>query len=106
MPDCYDDIEENCDTCYETSIEECEDLIFTVGLTGTYNLNIVDKFSKIYTQEITASDSFEIDKDELPDGYFNKYAGAFELYLTNGSGFTVPLTIEEDEYNCIILKII
>lgn len=102
---CEDIIIENCDTCYETSRVECTAISFTVGLTGTYQLNIIDKFNKLYTQEVISANSFTIDQTLLPDGFFNKYAGVFELYLTNGSGFTVPLTISAIEYNCIILII-
>ncbi len=107
MPDCYDDIEENCDRCYEAEAVQCTALTFDVGISGTYYLNIVDKFSKIYTQQIDiVAGEFTIDQTVLPSSFFNIYAGAFELYIVNASGFTVPLTIGIYEYNCIILTIV
>lgn len=105
MPDRFDEITENCDICYESTIVECTAISFAVGLSGAYNLNILDKFSKLYVNEIIVSGSFTIDQTLFPKGFFNKNAGAFELYLTSGSGFTIPMTINSKQYNCIILTI-
>lgn len=102
----------SCDSCYEITKEYCEDININPGLVSgsVYYLQIVDKFGKRRTQEITINvdGSFDIDTSVLPDNYFNPHAGKFELYLSNESEgeSRANLTFLDQVYSCIILSII
>lgn len=109
---CDDIIELTCDTCYEVENEWCDPININPGLTpaATYYLQLIDKFSKRYTQQVTieADGSFTIDQSVFRDGFFNPYAGKFELYLSTTSAGTdyVDMTFISTVYVCILLQII
>lgn len=106
------DITENCDTCYELTFEDCAAItVAPSNLTpgNNYRLFIVDKFQKRYNQIVTiAGDgSFTIDVAQLPNGFFNKYAGKFEIFLSTtdtGTDYDVPLVFATISYNCILAE--
>jgi len=109
---CDEDITKNCDTCYEVSRAD-NDLTFNYGLTPStqYYLWVMDKFRKVFKVLITSSVSgaFTIDPDNNAyiNGMFNKYAGAFEVWLsTDVDGVNiVPVTLYATDYDCILLTI-
>ncbi len=108
---CQEEVVLNCDSCYEITKEYCETITIDPGVAPGYEefyLHIIDKFITKRTQPIELIDgSFTIDETLLPDDFFNPYAGKFELYLSvDESGEPIiPMTFNEDTYNCIILTI-
>jgi hypothetical protein len=108
---CDDIITLTCDTCYELENEWCAVINVNPGLTPAtdYYLQIIDKFSKRRTQAVAieSDGSFTVDQSLLPNGFFNPYAGKFELYLSTNSAGTdyVDLTFSATVYSCIILTI-
>jgi len=109
---CQESVELTRDTCYELSKEVCGPININPGLTpaDSYYLQIIDKFVTRYTQQVVIKDdgSFDVDTTLLPDGYFNQYAGKFELYLSTSSEGTdyIDMTFEEEVYKCVILSIV
>lgn len=110
---CQEEREESCSSCYEITIEYCDEITINPGLVpmgyDPLYLQIIDKFQTRRTQEvILGEDGFTIDTSELPDNFFNPYAGKFELYLSSDEdGLNVlPVTYGYDEYDCIILTIV
>lgn len=112
MTICTENIEKNCDTCYEVSRADT-DLVFVYGLTPStqYYLWVVDKFNTTYKVLITSGvdGSFTIDPTNpiYPTGLFNTFSGMLEIFIsTDADGETVvPLTIYATNYNCVLLTI-
>jgi len=112
MAICDENIEKNCDECYEVGRADT-DLTFIYGLTPTtqYYLWVVDSLNKNFKVLFTsgADGSFTIDPSDsaYPGGMFNIFAGEFEVFISSdASGETiVPLTIYATPYNCVLLTI-
>jgi hypothetical protein len=109
---CQEEVELNCDSCYEITKEYCDPISINPGVAPGYDafyLQIIDKFIVRRTQEITLEmdGSFTIDETLLPDDFFNPYAGKFELYLSvdEEGELKIPMNFSEVVYNCIILTI-
>lgn len=109
---CFDDIDQNCDECYELTQEDCLPEVIQSGLTpaATYWLWCIAPDGNYYKDEITiAGDgSFTIDVDSgaYPTGLFNKYAGKFEFFLSTSQTDPTPtaFTISAVSYNCLIME--
>lgn len=110
MSICNENIDVNCDECYEVSRSDSS-LNFIYGLTPStqYYLWVIDKFRNVYKNLFTSGvdGSFDIDLTDYPDGMFNPYAGDFEVFISSDvAGDTViPLTVYATPYNCLILTI-
>lgn len=109
---CFDDIDQNCDECYELTQEDCLPEVIQAGLTpaASYWLWCVAPDGNIYKDQITiAGDgSFTIDVDSgaYPTGLFNKYAGKFEFFLSTSQTDSTPVafSISAVSYNCLIMN--
>lgn len=112
MAICDNDFDVNCDTCYEVSRAD-DDLTFVYGLTALtqYYLQIMDIDRNVFTVLFTsgADGSFTIDPTDTtyPTGMFNKYAGDFEVWISNDADGTdvVAMTVYGTSYNCVLLTI-
>lgn len=102
----------DCPTCYAQIILECFDtLLFDVGLDAAteYSWFFKDKHGNVYWGKSTTDGDgiLEIDAADLPDGYLNHAAGAFEftIKLNYGDCDVVALVIcgAEETVNCIQL---
>jgi hypothetical protein len=110
---CQEEVNLNCDSCYELTKEYCDPIVIDPGVApgyDTFYLQIIDKFIVLRTQaiELDVDGTFTIDKTLLPDDFLNPYAGKFELYLSVDEEGTliIPMTFNENVYNCIILTIV
>ncbi len=108
---CQESIGLTCDVCYELTKEVCDPINVNPGLMpgDAFYLQIIDKFIARYTQVVTINmdGSFDIDFTLLPSGFFNQFAGKFELYLSTtleGTDY-VDMTLNSEVYKCIILTI-
>lgn len=107
---CQEEREESCDSCYEITVNYCDNIVINPGIAPGYDsvyLQIIDKFLIRKSQLIEIGIyGFTIDTSVLPDDFFNPYAGKFELYLsTDVDGLIVIPMNFDDVYNCIILTI-
>lgn len=110
MSICDENIDVNCDECYEVSRADSS-LNFIYGLTPStqYYLWVIDKFRNVYRNLFTSGvdGSFDIDLADYPSGMFNQYAGDFEVFIStdvDGSNI-VAMTVYATPYNCLILSI-
>ena len=104
-----DDIDLDCDECYEATVTDCEGFLVSGDLLPnfTYYLFVLDKFRNEYSAEITTNNngSFIVDPSDFTDYLFNSYGGNYELSVSqnvNGSP-SETLTIGGNEYSCVIL---
>lgn len=108
---CQEEVNLNCDSCYELTKEYCDPITIDPGTAPGYDifyLQIIDKFIVRRTLDIDLTDgAFTIDQTLLPDDFFNPYSGKFELYLSideDGEN-RIPMNFNDVAYNCIILTI-
>lgn len=87
-------------------------MLVAAGLApGSYHLWVRDKFLHLYTYTFTVSGggsgSFVIDPDQFPEGYFNQYAGAFDVWVSTDSGGldVVGINLQSPPCPCLTLNI-
>jgi hypothetical protein len=109
---CQEEVDLNCNSCYELTKEYCDDITIDPGAApgyGSVYLQIIDKFivKRTIAVDIELDGTFTIDETLLPDDFFNPYAGKFELFLSvDEEGYLIiPMTFDEVVYSCIILTI-
>jgi hypothetical protein len=109
---CQEEVDLNCDSCYEITKEYCEAINIDPDISPGYEslyLQIIDKFIVRRTQLVDFNEdgSFDVDFSLLPYDFFNPYAGKFELYLsTDEEGeVVIPMSFDDEFYNCIILTL-
>jgi hypothetical protein len=99
-----------CDVCYvNATLTDCSALTLTTGLVdATYWFTIIDKFGKGWTSEYTvASGDITLNLDNYSDGFFNQYAGNYEIFAhAVETVYTrLTLTIATVEYECILFDV-
>jgi len=102
-----------CDLCYELIVEPCQSsYVFPTGLPSeTHTMVLEDMHGNIFT-EISVPDgsgNWTIHADMYPDGMFNQFSGTYEVHFVYGVGgiddASVPVTVDETEYQCILIKV-
>lgn len=109
-PDCNDELAFVCEECYRVVYDDCQPIVIDVGLSGDteYCFKFLDKFGVThqYLATTESDGSFTIDETQLPDSFFNQYAGIIELQIfadcdtETREQFTVAYT----QYNCLLLQ--
>lgn len=99
-----------CDNCFDSLLSNCPTGI-TVNAhlmpTGSYKWIITDKFQNRYQNTVTAdgNGAIIIDATDLPDGFFNAFAGEFSLQIVDPVT-DVPQTLKLCKYyDCIQVSI-
>ena len=103
---------EICDECYDVVICSCENFCLAPdgGITAgeDYILTLIDKFGDEYTQEITATAyaTLCVDVSQFPDGFFNPFAGSWEITLATAldPGTDIQVVYGSISYTCISLR--
>lgn len=100
----------NCDECFSYKTNECQIISIITDLTegDTYYLHLLDKFENHYVVETTIAAGGEliIDPADFDKKLFIKSNGKLELWLSTdetGQNYDVPITIDSNIYNCIIV---
>ena len=103
---------QTCDTCYELTFPDCQDMVFDLGLTpaSEYYVIITDKFGNEYYDQLTvdASGSLIIDPLLYVQGsLFTPFSGSFTLTIKEGLVYSdlIEFTIDSISYNCVIFSI-
>jgi hypothetical protein len=99
-----------CDVCYENAtLSDCGALTLTTGLADApYYFTIIDKFGKGWTNQYSVvSGDVTLDTSNYSDGFFNPYAGKYEIFAhTLESTYTrLDLTISGSTYKCILFDV-
>lgn len=109
MANCNDELSFVCEECYQVVYDDCEDILVDVGLTAitSYCIKLYDKFGNTYEQTVTttAGGAFTIDTDELPDNFFNPFAGKIELqiFANCDTATRVQFTVAYTIFKCMLL---
>lgn len=99
--------------CYEAQINACDDITLIAGLaaeTAYYvRINQVGN-PNVYQRQLTTDvdSKLVIPVDSFPAGFFNKYAGYFQMELRPAADYpTVQvLTFNEIQFSCVVFKIV
>lgn len=112
MLDCREEYINDCNSCYELSIIECDDIVINLSLTPSdvYYVNIIDQFNLVRKQQATIdlNGSFTINLESLPENFFNRFQGKYEIILSNDEDMQdiKSFMIDDIEYSCILLSIV
>ena len=101
----------DCLTCYEGVLVECENIVTpTTDLVqgSTYWLHLYDKFDNVYSNEITIGIDgiITLEQSNYPNKLFNGY-GVLYFYLSSEEepgNANVPVIINDETYNCFIYE--
>lgn len=101
---------EDCLSCYQQTVESCEDEIIIYGLedSTTYEVTITDNVSGRKYLHSTISDTYgeiTLDTADFPTGLFSPYNSPLLVTITQ-SGVAVVLTYGYVNYSCIELVVI
>lgn len=104
-------VPETCDVCYSMELATASSFNIPAGLTPNENLYlwVRDKFGKLYMNPVQVNEdgSFTVLASNYPDGFFNRYAGGFTLFLTTDDQgeHIVPMSFSALNYNCLQVTI-
>ena len=102
-----------CDLCYELVLNPCqESYTFATGLDNTLHTMVLrDIHGNIFTEMQNpdgAAGLWTIHASMYPEGMFNQFSGSYEVYFVEGTdtdNVSSTLYINEQEYQCILIKI-
>ena len=101
---------QDCLSCYQQTVENCDDEIIIYGLddTTTYDVTITDNVSGrkyLYSTTSDADGEITITTADFPTGLFSPYNSPLTVTITQ-SGIDVVLTYGYVNYSCIELNVI
>ena len=99
------DITPNCDTCFEFSYGECNDVLtLSLGLTALtiYYLNLIDKFDIVTQLTVTTDGAGDFTITQT----WTEFFGAIEVNIFLDANRTIPVSfiVNSISYNCLILQ--